>query len=199
VGHSHNAFFAESFVDECAAAAKTDPFAFRRALLANAPRHRKVLEVAAAKAGWGTPLPAGTGRGIALAESFRSIVAQVAEVEVQDGAVRVRRVVCAIDCGFAVQPDTVVAQMESGIVFGLTAALFGEITVAGGRIVQGTLTDYPLLSLADTPAIEVHIVNSGADHLGGVGEPGTPPIAPAVCNAIFAATGKRVRALPIRL
>jgi isoquinoline 1-oxidoreductase beta subunit len=118
---------------------------------------------------------------------------------VQDGAVRVRRVVCVIDCGFAVQPDTVVAQMESGIVFGLTAALFGEITVAGGRIVQGTLTDYPLLSLADTPAIEVHIVNSGADHLGGVGEPGTPPIAPAVCNAIFAATGKRVRALPIRL
>lgn len=199
VGHSHNAFFAEGFIDECAAAAKKDPFEFRRALLANAPRHRKVLEVAAEKAGWGTPLLAGVGRGIALAESFHSIVAQVAEVTVRDGRPVVLRIVCAIDCGFAVHPDTVAAQMESGIVFGLSAALHGEITLKAGRVEQGNYTDYPILSLAETPRIEVHIVESGVEHLGGVGEPGTPPVAPAVCNAIFAATGKRIRELPIRL
>jgi isoquinoline 1-oxidoreductase subunit beta len=199
VGHSHNAFFAESFVDECAAAAKRDPVEFRRALLADAPRHRRVLEVAAEKAGWGTALPAGIGRGVAMAESFHSIVAQVAEVGIVDGAPRVRRVVCAIDCGFALHPDTVVAQMESAIVFGLTAALHGEITTQAGRVQQGNFGDYPLLRLADTPEIEVIIVNSGVEHLGGVGEPGTPPVAPAVCNAIFAATGKRIRSLPVRL
>jgi isoquinoline 1-oxidoreductase beta subunit len=199
VGHGHNAFFAESFVDECAAAAKRDPVEFRRALLADSPRHRQVLDVAAARAGWGSPVPAGTGRGVALAESFHSIVAQVAEVEIVDGAPRVRRVVCAIDCGFALHPDTVVAQMESAIVFGLTAALHGEITTKDGRVQQGNFGDYPLLRLADTPDIEVLIVNSGVEHLGGVGEPGTPPVAPAVCNAIFAATGKRIRSLPIRM
>ncbi|MFO1320358.1 MAG: xanthine dehydrogenase family protein molybdopterin-binding subunit [Burkholderiales bacterium] len=199
VGHSHNAFFAESFMDECAFAAKADPLAFRLALLRDAPRHRKVLETVAVKAGWHSPLPAGIGRGIALAESFHSIVAQVAEVEVKDGRPIVRRIVCAIDCGIAVHPDTVVAQMESGIVFGLGAALFGEITLKAGRVEQGNYTDYPLPTLADTPRIEVHIVDSGVEHLGGVGEPGTPPVAPAVCNAIFAATGKRVRDLPIRL
>jgi isoquinoline 1-oxidoreductase beta subunit len=199
VGHSYNAFFAESFIDECAHAAKQDPFEFRRRLLNDAPRHRKVLETAAEKAGWGRPLLAGVGRGIALAESFHSIVAQVAEVEVRDGRPKVRRVVCAIDCGLAVQPDTVAAQMESAIVFGLTAALHGEITVKDGRVQQSNFPDYPMVLLADTPQIEVHIVASGIEHLGGVGEPGTPPVAPAVCNAVFALTGKRVRSLPIRL
>jgi isoquinoline 1-oxidoreductase beta subunit len=204
VGHSYNAFFTECFVDECAHAAGKDPYAYRRAMLAGAPRHRKVLEVAAEKAGWGAALPEGRkgaarGRGIALAESFHSIVAQVAEVEIVDHIPRVRRVVCVIDCGFAVNPSTVVAQMESGIVFGLSAALYGEISIANGRVEQSNFHDYDVLHMPDAPAIEVHIVNSGIEFLGGVGEPGTPPIAPAVCNAIFAATGKRVRALPIRL
>lgn len=199
VGHSYNAFFTESFLDECAHATGKDPFEYRRAMLANAPRHRKVLEVVAQKAGWGTPLPAGHGRGIALADSFHSIVAQVAEIEMIGNTPRVRRVVCAIDCGFAVNPDTVMAQLESGIVFGLTAALFGEITLKNGRVAQSNFPNYDMVRLAQTPNIEVHIVNSGTEHLGGVGEPGTPPIAPAVCNAIFSATGKRVRSLPIRL
>lgn len=199
VGHSHNAFFAESFVDECAHAAQQDPFEFRRRLLQAAPRHRQVLETAAERAGWGSALPPGVGRGIALAESFHTIVAQVAEVELRDGRPRVRRVVCAIDCGFAVQPDTVVAQVESAIVFGLTAALYGEITVQNGRVQQSNYHDYVLLGLADTPRIEVHIVDSGVEHLGGAGEPGVPPIAPAVANALFALTGKRIRELPLRL
>lgn len=199
VGHSYNAFFTECFLDECAHAAGRDPFEFRRALLAQAPRHRKVLEVAAGKAGWGAALAKGQGRGIALAESFHSIVAQVAEVDIAAGKPRVRRIVCAIDCGFAVNPDTVAAQMEGAIVFGLSAALHGEITVRNGRVEQGNFPDYDMVRLADTPQIEVHIVNSGIEHLGGVGEPGTPPVAPAVCNAIFAATGRRIRSLPIRL
>jgi len=203
VGHSYNAFFVEAFLDEVARAAGKDPFEFRRAMLGGAPRHLRVLEAAAKKGGWGTPLAAapGTraGRGIALAESFHSIVAQVAEVEVDAaGAVRVRRVACAIDCGTAVNPDTVAAQMESGIVFGLSAALYGEVTLKGGRVEQGNFGDYPVLRIGECPAIEVEIVESGWEHLGGVGEPGTPPIAPAVANAVFAATGKPVRRLPIR-
>ncbi|MGR8919543.1 MAG: molybdopterin cofactor-binding domain-containing protein [Gammaproteobacteria bacterium] len=199
VGHSHNAYFAEAFIDECAEAAGQDPYEFRRALLAHAPRHHRVLETAASKAGWGKPLPAGVGRGIAFAESFGSLVAQVAEVELIDGRVRVRRVVCAVDCGFAVNPDTVEAQMESGILFGLTAALYGEITISGGRVQQSNFPDYPMVRLADAPAIEVHVLESGIEHLGGIGEPGTPPIAPAVANAVYALTGKRVRELPIRV
>jgi isoquinoline 1-oxidoreductase beta subunit len=199
VGHSYNAFFTESFLDECAHAAKQDPFQYRMAMLGHAPRHAKVLKVAAEKSGWGEPLLPGTGRGIALAESFHAIVAQVAEVEVTGDKPRVRRIVCAIDCGFAVNPDTVVAQMESGIIYGLTAALYGEITVKQGRVEQSNFFDYPMVLLAETPELEVHIVESGIEHLGGVGEPGTPPVAPAVCNAIFAATGKRIRSLPIRL
>jgi isoquinoline 1-oxidoreductase beta subunit len=199
VGHTYNAFFTECFMDECAHAAGRNPLAYRLALLGHAPRHRKVLEVAAREAGWGDALPAGRGRGIALAESFHSIVAQVAEVEVADGMVRVLRVVCAIDCGFALDPGNVAAQMESGIVFGLTAALDGEITVKNGRVEQGNFHDYRVLRMAQMPRVEVHIVDSGIEHLGGVGEPGTPPVAPAVCNAIFAATGKRIRELPIRL
>ncbi len=204
VGHSYNAFFVESFLDEVAHAARKDPFEFRRAMLAEAPRHRRVLETAAQKAGWGPP-PAATpgtlaGRGIALAESFHSIVAQVAEVEVDaNRAVRVRRVVCAIDCGRALNPDTVAAQMESGIVFGLSAALYGEITLKAGRVEQANFPSYDMVRMADCPAIEVHIVESGWEHLGGVGETGTPPIAPAVANAVFAATGQRIRRLPIRI
>jgi isoquinoline 1-oxidoreductase beta subunit len=204
VGHSYNAFFVEAFLDEVARAAGKDPFEFRRGMLGAAPRHRRVLEAAAKMGGWGTPLAAApgmrAGRGIALAESFHSIVAQVAEVETDAaGAVRVRRVACAIDCGKAVNPATVVAQMESGIVFGLSAALQGEITLKGGRVEQTNFGDYPVLRIDECPAIEVEIVDSGWENLGGVGEPGTPPIAPAVANAVFAATGKPVRRLPIRI
>ena len=199
VGHSHHAFFAECFIDECAHAADVDALEFRRALLKHAPRHQNVLNVVAEKAGWGSQLPPNVGRGVALAESFGSIVAEVAEVELVNGEVRVRRVVCAIDCGIAVNPDTVVAQMESGIIFGLSATLYGEITIKNGRVQQSNFPDYRMIDLAQSPHIEVEIVESGIDQLGGVGEPGTPPIAPAVCNALFALTGKRVRELPIRV
>lgn len=200
VGHSHSAFFDESFVDELAAALKKDPVEFRRELLASKPRHLKVLETAAVEAGWGAPLPAGSGRGIALRASFGSIVAQVAEVAVPDGkTLQVKRVTCAIDCGPVVNPAIVRAQMESGIVYGLSAALYGEITLADGAVEQGNFTDYDAVRLADAPAMSVHLVDSGASFVGGVGEPGTPPIAPAVANAIFAATGKRLRDLPLRL
>jgi isoquinoline 1-oxidoreductase beta subunit len=199
VGSSQNAFITECFLDELAAAAGKDPYQFRRALLADHPRHLGVLDLAAGKAGWGKPLPRGRRRGIAVAESFGSYCAQVAEVSVaRDGAVRVHRVVCAIDCGIVVNPDTVVAQMESGIVYGLSAALKGEITISNGRVAQTNFNDYPVLRIDEMPAVEVHIVPS-AEPPGGVGEPGTPPIAPAVANAVFAATGKPVRRLPIRL
>jgi isoquinoline 1-oxidoreductase beta subunit len=197
VNNSFNAFAVETFIDELAAAAKADPFEYRRGLLANAPRHRGVLELAAAKAGWGTPLPAGRARGIAVHKSFESFVAEVAEVSVSSGGeVRVHRVVCAVDCGMFVNPDTIEAQMQSAIVYGLTAALYGEITIDRGRVVQSNFTDYPMLRMSEMPAVEVHIVPN-TEAPGGVGEPGTPPIAPAVCNAIFALTGKRIRKLPI--
>jgi isoquinoline 1-oxidoreductase beta subunit len=197
VNNSFNAFAVETFIDELAAAAQADPFEYRRGLLANAPRHRGVLELAAAKAGWGTPLPAGRARGIAVHKSFESFVAQVAEVSVSPaGEVRVHRVVCAVDCGMYVNPDTIEAQMQSAIVFGLTAALKGAITIDKGRVQQSNFHDYEMLRLAEMPVVEVHIVPSD-DAPGGVGEPGTPPIAPAVCNAIFALTGKRIRTLPI--
>ncbi len=197
VGHSQNAFHKESFIDEVAHAAGKDPYEYRLGLLGDHPRHAKVLETAAKAAGWRTPLPNGRGRGIALHESFASIVAEVAEVSVgADGAVKVDRVVCAIDCGIAVNPDTIVAQMESGIVYGLTAALFGEISIEDGRVVQENFPDYDMLRMAQMPVIETHIVESDGP-IGGVGEPGTPPIAPAVTNAIFAATGNRIRSLPL--
>jgi isoquinoline 1-oxidoreductase beta subunit len=196
VGHSHTAFVVESFLDEAAHAAGRDPFELRRALLSKHPRHRGALELAAGKAGWGTALPAGRGRGIAVHESFGSFVAHVAEVSVQDGRVRVHRVVCAIDCGMLVNPDTIRAQMESGIVFGLTAALHGAITLKDGRVEQSNFHDYPMLRMNEMPVVEVHIAPS-TEAPGGVGEPGVPPIAPAVANALFAATGKRVRRLPI--
>ena len=197
VNNSFNGFAVEGFIDELAAAAKQDPYEYRRALLANAPRDRGVLELAASKAGWGTPLPAGRGRGIAVYKSFESFAAQVAEVSVSpEGDVRVHRVVCAIDCGMHVNPSTIEAQMQGGIVYGLTAALKGAIDIQGGRVVQSNFHDYQMLRLAEMPVVEVYIVPS-EEAPGGVGEPGTPPIAPAVCNAIFAATGKRIRKLPI--
>ncbi|HBT82801.1 MAG TPA: twin-arginine translocation pathway signal protein, partial [Desulfuromonas sp.] len=197
VGHSHTAFVVESFLDEVAHAAGTDPVTLRRTLLAQQPRPRGVLELAASKAGWGTPLAAGRGRGIAVHASFGSYLAQVAEVSLEkNGRVRVHRVVCAIDCGRVVNPDTIAAQMESGIAFGLSAALHGAITLKAGRVEQGNFDDYPLLRLDEMPQVEVHIVPS-SEAPGGVGEPGVPPIAPAVANALFALSGARVRSLPL--
>jgi isoquinoline 1-oxidoreductase subunit beta len=198
VGSSHTAFSTECFVDEVAHAAGKDPLEFRLSLLAKHPRHAGALKLAAEKSGWSKPLPKGMGRGIAVHESFGSYVAQVAEVSVdKDGHVRVHRVVIACDCGQVVNPDTVAAQMEGGMVYGLTAALYGEITLKDGRVEQRNFYDYKMLRMNEMPKCEVYIVPSTEKH-GGVGEPGTPPIAPAVVNAIFAATGKRVRSLPIR-
>jgi len=196
VGNSQNYFFSESFIDEMAHAAGKDPFEFRRALLDKQPRHKRVLELAAEKAGWGTPVPAGRARGIAVASSFGTFVAEVAEVSMENGKPRVHRVVCAVDCGATVNPDTIVAQMESGIVYGLSAALYGQITFKDGQIEQSNFHDYKVVRMNEMPAIEVHIVQS-SEGPGGIGEPGTPPIAPAVTNAIFALTGKRIRKLPI--
>jgi len=196
VGNSQNIFFAESFIDELAHAAGRDPFEFRRAMLEKQPRHKAVLELAAERAGWGKPLPQGRARGIALAESFASYVAQVAEVSIEDGKPRVHRVVIAADVGTVVNPDTVVAQMESGMVYGLSAALFGRITFKDGKVEQSNFHDYPVLRMNEMPQVQVHLVPS-TQPPGGVGEPGTPPIAPAVANALFALSGKRARALPL--
>jgi isoquinoline 1-oxidoreductase beta subunit len=196
VGHSHNAFFSESFIDELAAATKQDPLAFRLKLLKDAPRYAAVLQLAADQAGWGTPLPAGRARGIALHKSFGSIVAQVAEVSLSNGQIRVHRVVCAIDCGTVVNPGTVAQQMESSVVYALSAALFGRIDIVGGVVQQSNFADAPMLTLGQTPVVKTHIVPS-TRHPAGVGEPAVPPLAPAVGNALFALTGKRQRALPL--
>jgi isoquinoline 1-oxidoreductase beta subunit len=197
VGPSHNVFVTESFMDELAAAAKQDPVAYRLALLDKNPRAKAVLALAAEKAGWGQPVPARVGRGVSLQYVFATYMAQVAEVEVsKDGAVNVRRVVCAVDCGTAVNPDTVRAQIQSAIVFGITAALHGEITLKGGRVEQTNFDTYQMLRMNEAPAIEVHIVAS-SEPPGGMGEAGTSAIVPAVANAIFAATGKRLRKMPV--
>jgi isoquinoline 1-oxidoreductase beta subunit len=197
VGVSHNGFVTECFLDEVAAAGGRDPFELRRELLRDKPRHRGVLELAAEKAGWGTPLPAGRGRGIALAEWGPTVCVEVAEVAVDaDGSVHVPRVVCAVDCGPVVNPGQVEAQIQGGVVFGLSAALYGEIRLDRGRVVQANFDTYPVVRMPEAPVVEVHIVAS-TEKQGGTGEPGVPPIAPAVCNAIFAVTGKRIRKLPI--
>ncbi len=193
---SQNAFAEECFVDEVAEAAGKDPLAFRLALLPAASRLRGALELAAAKAGWGTALPAGRARGLACHSSFGSHVAEVAEVSVEKGQVRVHRVVAAVDCGVALNPDSAEHQIEGAIVYGLSAALRGEITVSKGAVVQGNFDDYEPLRMSEMPAVEVHVVPS-REAPGGLGEPGLPPIAPAVANALFALTGKRVRRLPI--
>jgi isoquinoline 1-oxidoreductase beta subunit len=196
VGHSHNAFFSESFIDELAVATKQDPLAFRLNLLKDAPRYAAVLQLAASKAGWGKPLPAGRAQGIALHKSFGSIVAQVAEVSLEQGQIRVHRVVCAIDCGTVVNPDTVAQQMESSVIYGLSAALFGRIDIVGGEVQQSNFPSYPMVMLSQAPKVQTHIVPS-TRHPAGVGEPAVPPLAPAVANALFALTGKRLRALPL--
>jgi CO/xanthine dehydrogenase Mo-binding subunit len=198
VGHSHTGFTLESFVDEMAHAARLDPLAFRLKLLGAAPRMRQVLERVARAAGWGRELPVGMGLGIACMESYGSFVAQVAEVSVTRDALRVTDVWCAVDCGIAVHPGIIEQQMHSGILFGLSAALYGEITLRDGRVEQSNFHDYPVLRMAEAPRIHVEIVASDAAP-GGCGEPATPVIAPAVANALFAATGRRLRRLPLRL
>lgn len=197
VGHSHTAFMVESFIDELAHLADQDPLQYRLRLLKGKPRHRAVLERATSMADWGGKVPEGRARGVAQHASFGSYVAQVAEVSVdKGGALRVHKVACAIDCGQVVNPDIVVAQMESAIIFGLTAALKGEITIENGGVKQTNFHDYPLLRIDEVPDIEVSIIES-TEMPSGVGEPGTPPIAPAVTNAFFALSGKRVRELPL--
>ena len=196
VGHSHNAFFSEGFIDELAFETQQDPLAFRTALLKDAPRYLAVLQLAADKAQWGKPLPAGRARGVALHESFGSIVAEVAEVSLQGGKPRVHRVVCAVDCGTVVNPDTVAQQMESAVIFGLTAALYGKIDIKDGVVQQTSFPNYPMVMLAEAPVVETWIVPSTRSP-GGVGEPGVPPLAPAVANALFVLTKKRARQLPL--
>jgi isoquinoline 1-oxidoreductase beta subunit len=197
VGPSHNVFVTESFVDEMAVAAKQDPVAFRRSLLDRNPRAKAVLDLAAQKAGWGEALPQGRGRGVSVQFVFGSYQAHVAEVDVaKNGSVRVHRVVCAVDCGTVVNPDTVQAQIQSGVIFGATAALYGEITLKGGRVEQSNFDTYPMIRINEAPAIEVHIVKS-SEPPGGMGETGTSAIVPAIANAVYAATGKRLRKLPI--
>ena len=197
VGHTHNAFVMESLIDEAAHAAGKDPVEYRRRLLQKHPRHLGVLNLAAEKAGWGRALPAGRARGMAVHESFGSFAAQVAEVSMERGRIRVHRVVCAIDCGIAVNPETIAAQMESGIAFGLGAALHSTLHIKRGRAEESNFHDYQVLRLNEMPVVEVHIVTS-TEKPGGVGEVGVPPIAPAVANAVFALTGKRLRELPLR-
>jgi isoquinoline 1-oxidoreductase beta subunit len=199
VGSSQNAFAMESFIDELAYAAGEDPYRFRRKLLVGKGDFLQVLDTIAEKSDWGKPMPAGKGRGIAIHECFGTIVGEVAEVAVSaKGELRVERVVAAVDCGHVVNPRTVEMQIESAVVYGLSAALFGEITIEKGAVVQGNFDDYQVVRLAEMPTIETYLALSGGSKWGGIGEPGTPPIAPAVCNAIFAATGKRIRRLPIK-
>jgi isoquinoline 1-oxidoreductase beta subunit len=198
VGHTHTAFVMETFIDELAGAAGKDPVEFRRGLLGKAPRHLGVLNLAAEKAGWGSPLPAGRARGIAVHESFDSFVSEVVEVSVEGGRPRIHRVVCAVDCGVAINPDIIRMQMEGGIAYALGALLYGEVTLKDGVVQQANFDTYKVLRIPDMPVVEVHIVPSAAAPTG-VGEPGVPPLGPAVANALFQLTGKRVRRLPISL
>jgi isoquinoline 1-oxidoreductase beta subunit len=195
VSHALNCFVAESFMDELAHVAKQDPYEFRRALLGKQPRFRRALEAAAGMAGWGKA-PAGRHQGIALMEGYGSYLAQVAEISVEGGRLRVHRICCAVDCGRMVNPAIVESQIEGGIVFGLTAALWGEITLAGGAVREANFDRYRLMRLNEMPVIEVRLLES-EEAPGGIGEPSTAVVAPAVCNAIFAATGSRLRELPI--
>jgi isoquinoline 1-oxidoreductase beta subunit len=197
VGPSHNIFVVESFIDELAAAAKKDPVEYRRALLDKSPRAKAVLDLAAEKSGWGQPLPKGSGRGVSVQNVFGSYMAQVAEVAVsKDGDVAVKRITCAVDCGIGINPNTIEAQAQSAIVYGLTAVLYGEITLKDGRVEQSNFDNYRALRINEIPAIDIHIIDSG-EAPGGMGEPGTCAVPPAITNAIFAATGVRLRKLPI--
>ena len=198
VGHTHTAYVMETLIDEIAVRAGQDPVAFRLAMLEKHPRHAAVLKLAAEKAGWGSPLPAGVARGVAVHESFKSFVAQVAEVRIADGQARVDRVVCAVDCGLPINPDNIVAQMEGGIGYGLGAILHSQITLTEGVVDQSNFGDYEVLRFNEMPRVEVHIVPSTAPPTG-VGEPGTPPIGPAVANAVAALTGQRIRTLPMAM
>lgn len=199
VGHTHTAFVMESMMDDLAKAAGKDPVEFRRGYLAKQPRVLNVLNTAAEKSGWGSALPAGRARGVAVHESFGSVCAHVAEVSVEKGQIKVHRVTSAFDCGLAVNPLTIKAQVESAVVFGLSAALYGNITLKDGVVEQSNFHDYPVLRMGEMPMISVHIMETGAALPTGVGEPGTPPIAPAVANAVFALTGKRLRTMPFNL
>ena len=198
MGHSHTAFATECFIDELATLAGKDPYQFRRDLLQKHPRHLGVLDLAAQKSGWGKPVPQGRARGIAVHASFESYSAQVAEVSVREGNVRVHRLVCAIDCGRYVNPGIIAAQTEGGAIFAASAALFQELTYEGGRLQQTNFHTFPLMRMNECPEIETHIVEN-SEKSGGIGEPGVPCTAPAIANAIFAATGKRIRKLPIRM
>ncbi|WP_321908550.1 xanthine dehydrogenase family protein molybdopterin-binding subunit [Paraburkholderia sp. J11-2] len=196
VGPTRGTFVVESFIDELAVAAKTDPVSYRRNLLGKSPRALGVLDVATRAANWGPPMPKGQGRGVSVMHAFGSFLSMVADVTVDDGEVRVNRVVCAVDCGMVVNPETIEAQIQGGIAFGITAALWGEITIERGRVTQTNFTDYRIMRIDQMPVIEVHMVKS-AEAPGGIGEPGTAAVIPAVANAIYAATGKRLRHLPV--
>jgi isoquinoline 1-oxidoreductase subunit beta len=198
VGNTHTAFVVETLIDELATLAKIEPVEYRRNLLKNNPRHLSALNIAVEKAEWEKPLQQGRFRGVAVHEAMGSYVAQVVEISIENKEIRVHRVVCAIDCGVAVNPDGVIAQIEGGIIFGLTAALYGEITIEKGQVQQSNFHDYRILRMNETPKIDVYIVPS-SEKMGGAGEPGVPPIAPAIANAIFSATGQRLRNLPFRL
>jgi isoquinoline 1-oxidoreductase beta subunit len=198
VGASHNTFVTETFIDELATLARKDPYQFRHELLDKQPRLRSVLELAADKAGWGKPLPKGMGRGIACVAAFGSWTAQVVEASVEGGKARTHRVICAVDCGRAINPEQVKAQMESSIIFALSAALYGRITFKVGKVEQTNFDDYPVLRMNEAPQIEVHLVAS-EERPGGAGEPGVPPTAPALANALFQITGKRIHTLPLSL
>ena len=198
VGNTHTAFAMESMIDELAHAAGTDPLAYRLALLKGKPRFARALETAATKAGWGTPPPAGRARGLAVHESFGSIIAECAEVSIENGRIKVHAVTAAVDCGTAVNPLGIEAQVQGSIAFGLSAALHGKLTLEGGKVVESNFHDYPIVRMFEMPKITVHLIPSGAK-MGGIGEPATAPIAPAVANAVFALTKQRLRTLPLRL